>query len=36
MANMIQNAKDSINEILNAACRKAVEKGQLPEGRSAF
>ncbi len=32
MANMIQNAKDSINEILNAACRKAVEKGQLPEG----
>ena len=32
MANMIQNAKDSINEILAAACRKAVEKGQLPEG----
>ncbi len=32
MANMIQNAKDSINEILNAACRKAVEKGLLPEG----
>ena len=32
MANMIQNAKDSINEILLAACRKAVEKGQLPEG----
>ena len=31
MANMIQNAKDSINEILNAACRKAVELGQLPE-----
>ncbi len=32
MANMIQNAKDSINEILNAACRRAVENGQLPEG----
>ena len=32
MANMIQNAKDSINEILNAACRKAVENGLLPEG----
>ena len=32
MANMIQNAKDSINEILAAACAKAVEKGQLPEG----
>ena len=32
MANMIQNAKDSINEILLAACCKAVEKGQLPEG----
>ena len=31
MANMIQNAKESINEILNAACRKAVEKGLLPE-----
>ena len=31
MANMIQNAKDSINEILNAACRKAVENGLLPE-----
>ncbi|MBQ2959614.1 MAG: arginine--tRNA ligase [Oscillospiraceae bacterium] len=31
MANMIQNAKDSINEILNAACLKAVEKGLLPE-----
>ena len=32
MANMIQNAKDSINEILNAACLKAVEQGLLPEG----
>ena len=32
MANMIQNAKDSINQILAAACAKAVEKGQLPEG----
>ena len=32
MANMIQNAKDSINQILAAACQKAVEKGQLPEG----
>ena len=32
MANMIQNAKDSINALLEAACAKAVEKGQLPEG----
>ena len=32
MANMIHNAKESINEILAAACHKAVEKGQLPEG----
>ena len=32
MANMIQNAKDSINALLEAACAKAAEKGQLPEG----
>ena len=32
MANLINDAKERINEILNAACRKAVEKGQLPEG----
>ena len=34
MANMIQNAKDSINALLEAAFKKAVEKGQLPEGAS--
>ena len=32
MANMIRNAKDSINALLEAACLKAVEKGQLPAG----
>ena len=32
MANMIQRAKDSINELLAAACEKAAEKGQLPAG----
>ncbi len=32
MANMIQNAKDSINALLTAACAKAAEKGQLPAG----
>ena len=32
MANMIQNAKDSISALLTAACEKAVEKGRLPEG----
>ena len=32
MANMIQNAKDSINALLNDACAKAAAKGQLPEG----
>ena len=32
MANMIQNAKDSINALLQAACEKAAEKGQLPAG----
>ena len=32
MANMIQNAKDSVNALLAAACAKAVEKGQLPAG----
>ena len=34
MANMIQNAKDSINALLEAACARAVEKGQLPGGAS--
>ena len=32
MPNMIQNAKDSINQILNAAYQKAAEKGELPAG----
>ncbi len=32
MANLINDAKERINEILAAACQKAVEKGQLPEG----
>ena len=32
MANLIQAAKDSVNEILQAAYRAAVEKGQLPAG----
>ena len=32
MANMIQNAKDSINALLNDACLKAAAKGQLPAG----
>ena len=32
MANMIQNAKDSVNALLAAACEKAAEKGQLPAG----
>ena len=32
MANMIQNAKDSISALLAAACEKAAAKGQLPEG----
>ena len=32
MANMIQNAKDSIDALLQAACVKAAEKGQLPAG----
>ena len=32
MANMIQNAKDSVHALLAAACEKAVEKGQLPAG----
>ena len=32
MANLIQLAKDSVNEILTAACGRAVEKGQLPAG----
>ena len=32
MANMIQNAKDSISTLLQRACEKAAEKGQLPAG----
>ena len=32
MANLINDAKERINDILAAACKKAVEKGQLPEG----
>ena len=32
MANMIENAKNSVNALLAAACEKAVEKGQLPAG----
>ena len=32
MANMIQNAKDSINHILSQACEKAAQAGQLPAG----
>ena len=32
MANMIQDAKDRISEILTAAYNKAVEKGELPAG----
>ncbi len=32
MANMIQNAKDSINVLLQNACEKAAEAGQLPAG----
>ena len=32
MANMIENAKNSVSALLAAACEKAVEKGQLPAG----
>ena len=32
MANLINDAKERINEILAAACQKAVANGQLPEG----
>ena len=32
MANLIQKAKDSINDIINAAYAKAAAAGQLPEG----
>ena len=32
MANLIQSAKESINELLAAAFARAVEKGQLPAG----
>ena len=35
MPNMIQNAKDSISQILNAAYQKAAEKGELPAGAAA-
>ena len=34
MPNMIQNAKDSISQILNAAYQKAAEQGALPAGAS--
>ena len=34
MANMIQDAKGSVNALLAAACEKAVERGQLPQGAS--
>lgn len=32
MANLIQSAKDSINEILSLACKKAAAAGELPDG----
>ena len=32
MPNMIQNAKDSISQILNVAYQKAADKGELPAG----
>ncbi len=32
MANMIESAREKINEILNAAYLKAAEKGELPQG----
>ena len=32
MANMIENAKESVNALLAAACAKAAAKGQLPAG----
>lgn len=32
MANLIQGAKDSVNELLQAAYEKAAAKGQLPAG----
>ena len=32
MANLIQNAKDSIHALLAEACARAAEKGQLPAG----
>ena len=32
MANMIENAKNSVSALLDAACERAVEKGQLPAG----
>ena len=32
MANLIENAKQQINDLLTDACRKAVAAGELPEG----
>ncbi len=32
MANLIQKAKDSINDIISAACVKAISAGQFPDG----
>ena len=32
MANLIHDAKEQISSILNKACEKAVEKGELPAG----
>ena len=32
MANLIQSAKERVNEILQSACARAVEKGELPAG----
>ena len=32
MANLIQKAKDSINDIISAACVKAINAGLFPEG----
>ena len=34
MANLIQSAKEQVNEILNAAYEKAAAAGQLPAGQS--
>ena len=32
MANLIHDEKEQISSILNKACEKAVEKGELPAG----